>query len=97
MRNLQDLELSALSCINNHGKKLINEAINCYNCGAFRAAIITTWIAVVFDLLDKIYELQLAGNLQAKAIFEKYENNIKQLEKGDKDAKKKQRFLRAKF
>jgi hypothetical protein len=40
-----------------NSKAHVREAISAYNSGAFRAAIITTWIAVAFDLTAKIREL----------------------------------------
>ena len=30
---------------------IIAEAISCYRAGAYRAAIVTTWIAVCYDII----------------------------------------------
>ncbi len=54
MRSLEDL----LNDVRDEDSKVhVSEAISAYNAGAFRAAIITTWIAVAFDLTAKIREL----------------------------------------
>ena len=34
--------------------------------GSFRACVITTWIALVYDIIDKLRELALAGDAKAK-------------------------------
>ena len=38
-------------------KPRVREAIDAYNAGAFRSAIISTWVAVSLDLVAKIREL----------------------------------------
>ena len=37
------------------------------------SVIITTWIAVVFDIIDKLKELAISGDAQAKVEVEKFE------------------------
>ncbi|NOJ99880.1 hypothetical protein HMI51_44315, partial [Corallococcus coralloides] len=36
-----------------------------YRAGAFRAAIVSTWIAVCFDIMQKFHELAIAGDAAA--------------------------------
>jgi hypothetical protein len=43
-------------------RSYLREAVDCYNAGLYRAAIVTTWVAVVFDLIEKIRELALSGD-----------------------------------
>jgi len=54
-------------------REYIREAIACYHGGALRAAIVTTWTAVVFDIIDKIRALDLAGDANAKKHLQKLE------------------------
>jgi hypothetical protein len=57
------------------------EAVACFRSGAYRACILTTWTAVVFDYLAKLRELELAGNGEARTELAQFEtarstNNI---------------------
>lgn len=60
-----DLDELVLKCKNEKSKKYIYEAIACYRNGAYRASIITTWISIVFDLIEKFNELSLSGDNKA--------------------------------
>ena len=62
---LADLDELVLSCRNKASRELIREAVLCYKAGAFRSAIVNTWIAVAFDLVEKLRELALGGDKQA--------------------------------
>ena len=62
MRSLEELHLQ---CRNNSSRDNIKEAINCYKAGAYRACIVATWIALVYDFVEKIYELALTGDKEA--------------------------------
>lgn len=55
----------------------------CYRAGAYRSAIVNTWIAVVFDLIDKVRELALAGDLEAATIHNRYEAYVAQINTGN--------------
>lgn len=70
---LSDLDELALSCRSSRSRQHLNEAILCYKAGAYRACIVATWIAVTFDLLDKLSELALAGDAQAKQLVDRFE------------------------
>jgi hypothetical protein len=48
-------------------RPLVREAWRCYNAGAVRAAISSTWTAVTTDLIDKITRLADSGDADAKA------------------------------
>jgi hypothetical protein len=47
-------------------KEQLREAINCYHSGAYRSAIVSTWVAVVFDFVAKLRELDMTGNQAAQ-------------------------------
>jgi hypothetical protein len=48
-------------------KEQLREAINCYHAGSYRTAIVATWVAVVFDFVAKLRELDMTGNQAARA------------------------------
>ena len=54
MRTLENLTDEVRSA---DSRALFQEAIKAYEAGAYRAAIVTTWTAVVFDLYSKLREL----------------------------------------
>ncbi len=66
--SLGDLDELVISCRNDEARRYVSEAVACYKAGAFRASIVATWIAVVFDLLAKIRELALGGDAEAQQI-----------------------------
>jgi hypothetical protein len=63
---LTDLDELLLRCRDPQSKVFLAEAIACYRAGAYRSAIISTWIAVVFDLIGKFKELALTGDIEAQ-------------------------------
>lgn len=81
--SLVDIETLALRCRAERAREYIGEAIMCYRAGAYRSAIVNTWIAVVFDLVDKIRELTLSGDAQAAAISTQYETYLRQIDTGN--------------
>lgn len=83
IESLADIEALAVRCHSEQSKGYIAEAIKCYRASAYRAAIVSTWIAIVFDLVDKIRELSLAGDTAAAAIERQYEGYIRQIEQNN--------------
>lgn len=78
---LADLDELVLKCRDEKALQYIKEAVSCYKSGAFRSAIVSTWIAVTFDLIDKFKELSLLGDKEAEKQVEEIEkarriNNI---------------------
>lgn len=63
---LEDLDELTLRCRDEKAREHIFEAVASYRSGAFRAAIVTTWIAVCFDFIEKLRELALAGDKEAE-------------------------------
>jgi hypothetical protein len=80
--SLIDIEVLALRCRSEQAKVHISEAVLCYRSGAYRATIVSVWIAVIFDLVDKVRELALAGEGNANAIWNQYQTYIQQIEDG---------------
>lgn len=70
---LADLDELVLKCRDEKALQYIKEAVNCYKSGAFRSAIVSTWIAVTFDLIDKFKELSLLGDTEAEKQVEEIE------------------------
>lgn len=61
MERLSDLDELLLRCRSEQSRIYLSEAVAAYRGAAFRATIASTWIAVVFDIVDKIRELSLTG------------------------------------
>jgi hypothetical protein len=60
--SLANLDELVLLCRDERARTYIEEAVACYRSGAYRSAIVATWIAVCYDIIDKLRELSLAGN-----------------------------------
>ncbi len=71
---LIDLDELVLRCKDQEARKYIAEAVVCYKNGAYRACIVTTWIAVVYDFVYKLRQLELTGDKNAKLNFRNFEN-----------------------
>jgi hypothetical protein len=73
---LADLDELLLKCRNDRAKAYIGEALACCKAGAYRTAIIATWVSVAFDLIDKIRELALAGDKAAEEVSSRIESIV---------------------
>jgi len=60
--HLSDLDELVQMCRNSYSKNYLLEAIVAYRAGAYRAATISTWIAICVDVIEKIRELSLAND-----------------------------------
>jgi len=72
--SLGDLDELTQSCRDDEARKFIAEAVACYRAGSYKACIVSTWIAVVYDLLAKFRELALGGDAQAQALTSELSN-----------------------
>jgi len=70
---LSDLDELVLKCRDQKAKSYVKEAVSCYKVGAFRSSIVSTWIAVSFDIIDKLKELSLAGDKEAEKQIDAFE------------------------
>lgn len=75
---LSDLDELVLKCRDEKAKGYIKESVSCYKAGAFRSAIVSTWIAVIFDIVDKLRDLSLTGDKEAEKQLEEFEKARKE-------------------
>lgn len=73
---LTDLDELALTIRDAKSKAYITEAVDAYRGGAYRSAIVATWIAVTFDIISKIRELALQGDALANSLIVELDNAI---------------------
>lgn len=59
---LSDIDELVVKARPGPSKEYIIESVRAYESGAFRSAIISAWIAVVFDIIEKLKELSLSGD-----------------------------------
>lgn len=64
--SLEDLDELTLRCRDEKARLYIGEAVASYRAGAFRSSIVACWIAVCFDVIEKLRELSLAGDKEAE-------------------------------
>lgn len=84
-----DLDHLQNQCRTAQAKRLIREAVDAYRVGAYRASVIMTWIAVVYDIIEKLREVALTGDAYATAKV----NDFDQIQK-DGDLEKSLAFER---
>lgn len=70
---LADLDELVLRCKDAQSRDYVAEAVASYRAGAYRASIVATWIAVVFDFLHKLRELERTGDPMARTVLEEFE------------------------
>lgn len=75
-----------LECRNQSSRTHIQEAARCYETGAYRAAIVAAYVAVCFDLIEKLRSLELAGDGAAKTLLTKLSNLQDRRDKNDATA-----------
>ncbi|MFN5632592.1 MAG: hypothetical protein ACK473_11370 [Sphingomonadales bacterium] len=71
---LRDLKDFALQVRDARSRENILEAITCYEASAYRAAIASTWTAVVYDFIAKIDELAQEGDSSAVSFKNVFDN-----------------------
>lgn len=71
--HLADIDELVVMCRDDEARQYIAEAVASYKVGAFRACIVMTWIAVVYDFLYKLRELEIGGDGQARDILGNFE------------------------
>jgi hypothetical protein len=86
--NLVDLDELVLMVRDHNSRAYIGEAINTYRSRAYRSALLATWIAVAYDVISKIRELQAQGDPAAGAFVTVLDNVIDANECGNATAVK---------
>lgn len=69
-QGLTDIDALALAVRDKESRRLIAEAITAYRGGALRSAIMSTWIAVAFDIIAKARELAAQGEAAPKVFVQ---------------------------
>lgn len=64
---LSDLDDALLLVRDRTSRSYVEEAVVAYRAGAYRAAVVSTWIAVVYDTVTKLRELSDQGDARAAA------------------------------
>jgi hypothetical protein len=75
-QSLTDIDSLVLVVRDIESKQLISEAISAYRGGALRSAIVSTWIAVDYDIIAKARELSAHGDAEASKLVEEIEQAI---------------------
>ena len=83
MSGVSDIEELLLTCRNEQARSYVSEAYAAYKAGAYRSAIVTTWIVVVFDIIDKLRELTSQGDAQAKTVVGEFDQILSALNQGN--------------
>ncbi len=83
MGRLYDLDELILKCHGPSARAYIEEAVMAYKVGAYRSSIITTWIAVYFDLVDKLRVHDRAGVSAASTWMRDFEEKVAAFDPGD--------------
>jgi hypothetical protein len=81
--SLIDLDELLTTCRTEEAKSYVAEAVASYKAGAFRACIVATWIAIVYDLISKIRELALGGDAEALKLTTELAKLQPKIESGD--------------
>jgi hypothetical protein len=71
--SLTDLDALILKVRDPKARAYVREATVAYRSGAYKAAVINTWVAVSFDIIIKIRELAQAGDAAARAYIEDFD------------------------
>ncbi|MGD8217685.1 hypothetical protein [Pseudomonas thivervalensis] len=74
--NLTDIDSLCLSVRDQESKRLISEAVAAYRGGALRSAIMSTWIALAFDIISKARELAAQGEAASIAFVRDLDSAI---------------------
>lgn len=69
-QGLTDVDTLCLAVRDRESRRLISEAITAYRGGALRSAIMSTWIAVAYDIISKARELAAQGEAAPKAFID---------------------------
>lgn len=80
---ITDLEELVLRCLDENAQSGIKDAIKCYNSGAYRAAIVSAYVTVCFDLIEKLKSLAATGDGEAKLAEQKLQTLQDQHDKGN--------------
>jgi len=75
--NLHSLDALLQSVRDIESKRLAQESVTAYQAGAYRAAILSVWVAVCADIISKLKELATGGDAAALAEVKNLDSWIK--------------------
>lgn len=75
---LSDLQSLAFKVRSPQSRQNITEAIQAYYGGAYRSALMSVWVAVAFDIFEKIGELAMHSDPQAKQYQKDLHDKVQQ-------------------
>ena len=73
---LTDLDELVLTVRDKTSRDYIHEAIIAYRNRAYRAAVVSSWIALTYDIISKIRELAGQGDIAAGVVVDDLDNAI---------------------
>ena len=73
---LSDIDVLVLSVRDRESRRLIGEAITAYRGGALRSALMSTWIAVAYDIIAKTRELAGQGEAAPREFVKELDDAI---------------------
>lgn len=73
-------------CVDDDAKIHIREAVRCYESGAYRAAIVSAYVSVCFDLIAKLRGLAADGDAVADTLVQKLDRLQEQQLQGNSQA-----------
>jgi hypothetical protein len=68
---MRDLETLVEATWNRDVRPFVDDALRCYNAGAFRSSIVASWTAVCADVFEKVILLSEDGDPQAERTAKK--------------------------
>lgn len=78
MTDTLDLDQALRECRSPLTKSRLDEAVRCFNAGAYRASVTSIWTAILYDLHEKLSELSNAGDSAAEAILKKWNRALQE-------------------
>lgn len=73
-------------CVEEDAKVHVREAVRCYETGAYRAAIVSAYVSVCFDLIAKLRGLAFDGDTVADTLVQKLDGLQEQQRNGNSQA-----------
>src|SRR5262245_47380315 len=74
---LTDLDEMLLSVQDPDSRTYIREAIIAYRGGALRAAVVSTWVAVIYDIISKLRIIESQNDGAARALIAELNGAVK--------------------
>jgi hypothetical protein len=75
--SLQSLDAMLVTVRDPESRRLTQEAVTAYHAGAFRAAILSIWVAICADIIAKLKELATGGDAAASTEINQLQGWIK--------------------